>query len=685
MENVSKELFERSDEKIAEMSPDEIRMLLEENEHLRQELRIRDNDILSHDQVFDSIVRGTFHIILVMSVTTYKAEFITTNIETALGISRAEAMQDVRRIGNSFENIEEYNGRDEIYIHRTNGTRRQYQVYVIHLPYGRSDRVAVVLLCRSSAPTSDLEEMMIRQTQDVNKAAGYFLASMSHDFRVPISTISGFVMLLMKNSENPSKVLEYSHRIGMACQELLSTVDQILDMSRIESVETGLESEEFGLGLMLEEICSTFSSLAKANSQRFIFTSEGIEHDIVIGDKARIMEMLRGVLSNAVKYTPAGGCVELTVRGTPGRSDEDGNDDEVSLVFEIRDTGIGMDQDQLECYFRSDTPESTENAPGPGTGIWLTRKLIDMMGGRISAQSRPGEGTIIWIRLNLKIVNIGSSDFWKEHGIRRMAVINGNIQEGARIRNLLESAGVETMSTSSGFGTIKLVEQGSAHEKPFDVILLDEELQDMEWQELVSSLRSMSWLQIPMIILMSSRQIRDEEWRGIGLSRVIQKPFYISALHKVVEEICEKRTGDSLLDIPEEGNSMVGLRFLVAEDNAMNADMLKELVEMTGARCEIAGNGRAALAMFSNSRPGFYTAILMDIQMPVMDGYAAAKAIRALPRQDARTIPIFAMTASTSEEDIQKSFEAGMNAYIAKPLDVRVLQANMRKLKQKES
>ena len=137
MENVSKEMFERSDEKIAEMSPDEIRMLLEENEHLRQELRIRDNDILSHDRVFDSIVQGTFHIILVMSVTTYKAEFITTNIETALGISRAEAMQDVRRIGNSFENIEEYNGRDEIYIHRTNGTRRQYQVYVIHLPYGR--------------------------------------------------------------------------------------------------------------------------------------------------------------------------------------------------------------------------------------------------------------------------------------------------------------------------------------------------------------------------------------------------------------------------------------------------------------------------------------------------------------------------------------------------------------------
>lgn len=678
MENVSKVVLERSDEKIAQMTADDIRALYEENDHLRQELRIRDNDILSHDQVFDSIVRGTLHVILVMSVNTYQAEFITTNIDTALGISRAEAMEDVRRIGHSFERIEEYNGREETYIHRTNGARRQYLVYVIHLPYGRSDRVAVVLLCRSNMAKSDLEEMMIQQTQDANRAAGYFLASMSHDFRVPISTISGFVMLLMKNSQNPSKVLEYSHRIGMACQELLSTVDQILDMSRIESGVTELDSDEFGLGLMLDEVCTIFSSLAKANSQKFIFSSEGIEHDIVIGDKARIMELLRGVLSNAVKYTPAGGRVELTVTGTPDKDNE-----EIALVFEVRDTGIGMDQIQLHDYFRSENPENEENAPGPGTGIWLTRKLVDMMGGTISAQSRPGEGTIIWIRLSLKIVNNGTSDFWKEHGIRRMVVVNDNIQEAARIRNLMESAGVDTMSISSGFGAIKMIEQQNAYDHTIDIILLDEDLQDMEWQEVVNSLQAMSWIRLPMILLMSGSQLRKEVIEVSGVSRVLQKPFYISALHKVVDEICEKQTGDSAADDLDDGTGMAGLRFLAAEDNTMNADMLKEMVEMTGARCEIAGNGRAALAMFSNSRPGYYDAILMDIQMPVMDGYAAATAIRELNREDARSIPIFAMTASTFEEDVQKSFESGMDFYIPKPMDIRLLQANMRKHKQK--
>ena len=676
MDYADKEVREFSDDRIRQMQPDEIRALFEENRKLRQELRIRDNDILSHDQVFDSIVSGTLHLILVMSVTDGTAEFITSNIDSALGVDREEAMEDVTRIGSFFDRIEEYTGREETLIHRTTGARRRYLIYVIHLPYGRSDRVAVVLLCRSNPAKGDLEEMMIRQTEDANRAAGYFIASMSHDFRVPINSISGFVMLLMKNPENPSKVMEYAHRIGMSCQELLTTVDQILDMSRIETGDTELESEEFGLGLMLEETASIFTSLAKARNQRFIYSATGIEHDIVLGDKARIMEMLRGVLSNAVKFTPPGGRVELTVTGTPDEATG-----EVALLFEVRDTGIGMEKEVLASYFREDVSENTVGAPGPGTGILLTRKLITMMGGTITAQSIPGEGTIIWVRLRLKMVNSGSADFWKQHGIRKMLVVSGNLQEAARIRNLMESAGVDTISLSSGFGTVKIIEQTNATDNAVDIILLDEEVQDMDWREVVSSLRAMSWIRMPLIFLMSGRQVRDEERRGMGISQILPKPFYISALHRIIEEVCERNPGASLLEGDDSENSMTGLRFLAAEDNSMNADMLKEILEMSGARCEIAGNGRAALAMFSNSRPGYYDAILMDLQMPVMDGYAAAAAIRALEREDARTIPILAMTASTFEEDIRKTFEAGMDAHIPKPLDIRVLQANVRRLK----
>ena len=660
---------------IDQLTLDEICALAEENARLRQELRIRDNDILSHDQVFDSIVSGTLHVIIVMSVTTYKAEFITSNIDIALGISRSEAMEDVRNISHVFDNIEDYNRLEEVFIHRKNGARRLYLTYVIHLPYGRSDRVAVVLLCKSNIAKTDLEEMMIQQTQDVNRAAGYFLASMSHDFRVPINSISGMVMLLMKNADNPAKVMEYAHRIGVACHEILTTVDQILDMSRLETSEAELASEEFGLGLVLEEVSSITSSLAKARDQKFVFSAAGIEHDIVLGDRDRITEILRGILSNAVKYTPPGGRVELTVTGVP-----DENNENVSLIFEVRDNGIGMEREQMQKYFCDEIPENTESEPGRGTGIWLTRRLIEMMGGSISAQSLPGEGTIIWIRMRLKMVNSGGSEFWKQHGIKRMLVANNNLKEAARIRNLMESAGVNATSISSGYGTVKLIEQAAVAEDEYDLILLDEDLQDMDWHEVVNSVRRMSWIQMPHIFLMTSRHIYDEERRGAGIGQTLQKPFYVSGLHRLVEQVCEV-SGNGSGDYEAGSDTMTGLRFLAAEDNTINADMLKDLLEMSGARCEIAGNGRAALAMFSNSRPGFYDAILMDLQMPVMDGYAAAAAIRALSREDAKTIPIIAMTGSTYEEDINRTYESGMNAHITKPLDIRVLQSHVRHLR----
>jgi CheY-like chemotaxis protein len=187
----------------------------------------------------------------------------------------------------------------------------------------------------------------------------------------------------------------------------------------------------------------------------------------------------------------------------------------------------------------------------------------------------------------------------------------------------------------------------------------------------------MTWTRIPQFFLMTSRQIRDEERRGAGIGHILQKPFYVSALHMLVEQVFEKKAGNGSDEQGHKEKSMAGMRILAAEDNAMNADMLKELLEMAGVRCEIAGNGRAALAMFSNSRPGYYDAILLDIQMPVMDGYAAAEAIRALDREDAKSVPILAMTASTFEEDVTRTYESGMNAHITKPLDIHVLQNHL--------
>ena len=681
MKNVEKTVGgDLSEEQIAGRTSQQILQLLQENARLKQELRIRDNDILSHDQVFDSIVSGTLHVILVMSVTDFTAEFVTSNVETAFGISRTDVMENVRRLGFSFENIEEYNGKEEIFIHRTNGTRRQYLIYVIHLPYGRSDRVAVVLLCRSSAAKGDLEDMMLQQTQDVNRAAGYFLSSLSHDFHVPVNTISGFVMLLMKNSKNPDKVREYAHSIGQACQEILSTIDQIIDMSRIKATDIVLESEEFGLGLMLEEISTIMSSLARARDQEYLFQAKGIEHDIVIGDRERLMEVLRLLLTNSVKYTPPGGAVTLLVSGSPDEANET-----VSLLFEVRDTGIGMEQEQMQKYFRDEIPETSDEKPGRGTGIWLARKLVAMMGGTMSAQSRPGEGTILWVRLQLKMVNDGMSDFWSRHGIGRVLIVNRNIQEASRIRTLLESAGISAMSSSSGYGTVKMVEQAASVDQAYDVVLLDDALMDMTWREVVTSIQRMDWGRVPCIFLMTGHRMRDEERRGTGNLYTMPKPFYISAFHRLVEKVCGDRSPDGRILKEESENTVSGMHFLLAEDHIINAARLKDQLEMAGARCEIAGNGRAALAMFSNSRPGSYDAILMDIQMPVMDGYASAAAIRGLDREDAGSIPIIAMIANSMDLDKNRISEAGIDASISKPLEIRTLQNQLWRISNKKA
>ena len=204
----------------------------------------------------------------------------------------------------------------------------------------------------------------------------------------------------------------------------------------------------------------------------------------------------------------------------------------------------------------------------------------------------------------------------------------------------------------------------------------------MDWRDVVTNVRRMSWIRMPHIFLMSSRHIHDEERMGAGVSHILSKPFYVSALHRLVEQVCEV-SGEGMDDSDDDDHSMTGLRFLAAEDNTINADMLKDLLEVSGARCEIAGNGRAALAMFSNSKPGFYDVILMDLQMPVMDGYAAATAIRALDREDAKTVPIIAMTANTYEEDLNRTFEAGMDAHITKPIDIRTIMNQVRRVRGK--
>ena len=258
------------------------------------------------------------------------------------------------------------------------------------------------------------------------------------------------------------------------------------------------------------------------------------------------------------------------------------------------------------------------------------------------------------------------------------------MNEAARICELLRDTGLDADYTASGYGTMQLIEQSNMDERNFDLFLMDRDIQDKGYWEIAEEIRAMGWTKSPAIILMSDKAEHFiQNVHKTGIDAIMPKPFFFSTFRTIVEELSLDQDGEGSGAEDKNSNPLGGLRFLVAEDNPINADVLKELLEVEGARCEIAGNGKAAVAMYRSSRPGYYDMILMDIRMPLMDGYEATAAIRGLPREDAGSVPILAMTADTMEEDVERSFACGMNAHIPKPINIKVLNQTISKLREK--
>ena len=258
------------------------------------------------------------------------------------------------------------------------------------------------------------------------------------------------------------------------------------------------------------------------------------------------------------------------------------------------------------------------------------------------------------------------------------------MNEAARICALLRNTGLDTEYTASGYGALQLAEQANMEDRNFDLFLMDRDIQDKGYWEVADEIRAMSWTKVPAIILMSDKAEHfTQNVHKAGIAALMPKPFFFSTFRKIVDDLGLDKDGEGPGIEAVDANPLGGLRFLVAEDNTINADVLKELLEVEGARCEIAGNGKAAVAMYRNSRPGYYDMILMDIRMPLMDGYEATAEIRSLPREDAATVPILAMTADTMEEDVERSFACGMDAHIPKPLNIQVLNQTVYKLRSK--
>ena len=677
----------------------EIQEILRENSILKKDLADAREELEATGRLYDTMVVGTRNLLILIDEGSRSPVYVSPNVEDVLGLPRELVMSDIRELGpksgdipnrgmfdsgtsdqDSEADYSEILHSEAECIDRRTGISKAYHRSVARIEGIRGNIRYLIVYLDSESGTADnsrLHEILYNGTIAVHNR---MLKGMSHDLRTPLNSIAGFVMLLMKNAENSVKVKEYAHRIGVSCQDLLVMINQIMEMSELDKNSAEADNSEFALGSTIEEVSELVKAKAQLKHQWFEVHTSGIEHDIFLGDKVRITEVLMNLLNNAVQYTPEGGEISLSVIG---RKDGDPNYREIS--FEIRDNGIGMGSELQKRLFENvGRFDDIPGMQGSGLGIAMSRKFVAQMGGTISVQSTLGQGTTFFVGLRLQETGRAADNFWSEHGVHRLLVVGENMNEAARICVLLKNTGLDTEYTASGYGALQLAEQANMEDRNYDLFLMDRDIQDKGYWEVADEIRAMAWTKVPAIILMSDKAEHfTQNVHKAGIAAIMPKPFFFSTFRKIVEDLGLDKGGEGAGIENVDTNPLAGLRFLVAEDNTINADVLKELLEVEGARCEIAGNGKAAVAMFRNSRPGYYDMILMDIRMPLMDGYEATAAIRSLPREDGAGIPILAMTADTMEEDVERAFACGMNAHIPKPLNIQVLNQAVHKLREK--
>ena len=509
----------------------------------------------------------------------------------------------------------------------------------------------------------------LRAAQIASESKTTFLSNMSHDIRTPMNAVLGFTTLLAKDAENPAKVREYTRKITASGQHLLSLINDILDVSKIESGKVVLNFERFALNDVIASVDAIIQPMAKAKGQAFHLEVTGIRHEYLVGDETRVNQILLNLLSNAVKYTPAGGSNWLRLIGLEQRSSQ-----YERIRIEVEDTGYGMTPEYLETIFDAFTRaenSTTNKVQGTGLGMAITKSIVELMGGTIEVFSEVNRGSLFRVELEMRILEEAEDrQFWEKRGISRLLAVGVKAEGCGDIQALMESTGVRLEAAAS-------VEEAAGRLRDG----VDYQLALLDWESCgprgAEALRAALPKTVPMLLLAEFGAEGVEEVRRMECTDILTKPFFVSAFREKIEEM----RGDPLhTHSPEPADtvSLEGLRFLAAEDNEINAEILEEILAIEGASCELVENGRLAVERFQRAGEGEFDAILMDVQMPVMNGHEAARAIRALEREDAGRIPIIAMTANAFSEDEKAALDAGMDAHVAKPLNMDLLKKVIR-------
>lgn len=507
-----------------------------------------------------------------------------------------------------------------------------------------------------------------------NSAKTNFLSSMSHDIRTPMNAIVGMATIAQANLLSPDKVRDCLNKINVSSRHLLSLINEVLDMSKIESGKIDLTLEDVDLPELIENVTDMCRSLLSEKQHDFKINIGQVKHEKIIADGERLKQVFMNLLSNAIKYTPQGGKIHLTINELDSEIPSTGR-----FEFVFADNGIGMSQDFIpkifEPFSRAEDSRISKSQ-GTGLGMAITENIVHMMNGTIEVRSRLGEGSQFTVSIPLQLQAEEEKGGEELVGLPVLVVDDDqDVCENATL--LLNEIGMRGSWVLSGKEAVKCVAQAHDRREDYYAVILDWKMPEMDGLDTVKAIRGQLGEDVPIIII-SAYDYSDieEEFIQAGADAFITKPLFKSKMLHVLQMFCSSGNQETQSSLSENKHAgLNGKRILLAEDNELNREIAVELLEMQGLLVDAVENGQRAVELFAASAPGYYAAVLMDIQMPLMDGYEATTAIRSLKRKDVNELPVIALTANAFITDVGKARSVGMNDHITKPIDIDHMMA----------
>ena len=635
-------------------------------------------------------------VFLMLDAKTYQADYVSPNVEKLLGITVEQIHKDICILGKLYSEkqedpeknyleeiqVQEQREWDFEYVHLKTGEKRWFHNIAMGSEVNGKKKYILVMSDRTSdRKMNQALSEAVRAAETANKAKSTFLSNMSHDIRTPMNAIIGFTTLAVSNIDDKKRVRDYLGKILSSSNHLLSLINDILDMSRIESGKIHLEETEVSLSDVLHDLKTIISGQIHAKQLELYMDAMDVTNEDVYCDKTRLNQVLLNLLSNAVKFTPAGGTVSVRIRQYPGTV-------KGSELYEIRvkDNGIGMSQEFVQKIFSPFERERTSTVSriqGTGLGMAITKNIVNMMGGTIEVLTEQGKGTEFIVRLPFRIQS-------KHQRIEKIAeleglkalVVDDDFNTCDSVTKMLVKVGMRSEWTLSGKEAVLRARQSMEMGDAFHAYIIDWRLPDMNGIEVTRQIRSLGD-DTPIIILTAYDWSDIEvEARAAGVTAFCAKPMFMSDIRDtLMTAIGQKQAEAEDAILPAAGSDFRGRYILLVEDNELNSEIAVEILNEYGFLVDTAENGAEAVEKVKNSKPGNYDLVLMDVQMPVMNGYEATKQIRALDNPALAGITILAMTANAFDEDKKKALECGMDGFLSKPIVIEelisILQKNL--------